>query len=289
MIVVTGSTGQIGSALVTRLLDSGAHVRAVVQPGVETPWADDVHLEVVFTDFSDADGMRAAAKGADAFFLMSPPHEHQVLWQDIQVDAARAANVGRVVKLSAFDTAADTPLTMGRWHWAGEESLRASGLPYSVLRPQYFMENLLHAVDRIHEGMMPTFIEAERPVGMVAAADVADVAAALLTQVEPIGQVVVPTGPSAITTTDVAAALSTALGRPVEPAYAGGEQALSQLRATGRPEWHARDVLVMCRDASALVTTDVPDLTGHPARDIHEVVAGRFAVNGRSETHATGK
>lgn len=137
MITVTGATGQVGSALVARLLELGADVRAVVQPGVEVPWSRAEGLQVVVADFGDLAEMRGAARGADAFFLMSPPGEQQVRWQEIQVEAAQDAQVERVVKLSAFDSSSDTSLTMGRWHWAGEQSLRASGLPHAILRPQY--------------------------------------------------------------------------------------------------------------------------------------------------------
>lgn len=274
MITVTGASGQVGSALVPRLLEMGEQVRAVVEPGIRLDGRDG--LQTVEADFGDLPAMRRAVEGADAVFLLTPPSEQQVHWQEIQVQAAADATVGRVVKLSAFDTAPDTALTMGRWHWAGEESLRASGLPHAILRPQYFMENLLHRVDQLRAGVLPTYIEDGRPVGMVAAADVADVAAALLTSVEPEGQIAVPTGPRAITTTEVAGAMSEVLGCVVRPRHVSGDDALQELRALGRPEWHAQDTLLICTEASPLTTTDVPDLAGHPARTIAEVVAHRL-------------
>ncbi len=272
MITVTGSTGQVGSALVARLLTLGAEVRAVIQPGMAVPWAGDTSPEVVVADFGDASAIRSAVRGADGVFMMSPPGEQQVRWQEIQVEAAAAEGVPRTVKLSAFDSTPDTALTMGRWHWAGEQSLRASGLPHAILRPQYFMQNLLQRVDQLRAGVLSTYIEDGRPVGMVAAADVADVAASLLTSGELSGQVVVPTGPAAITTADVAQALSDALDRAVRVDYLAREQALTQLRGLGRPEWHAQDTVLVCQEASPLVTSDVPDLTAHPARDIARVV-----------------
>ncbi len=276
MITVTGSTGQIGSALVARLLALGAEVRAVVQPGVDVPWTQGAGPQVVVADFGDVSAMHEAVRGADAFFMMSPPGEQQVRWQEIEVEAAAAASVGRVVKLSAFDTGPDTALTMGRWHWAGEEALRASGIPHAILRPQYFVENLLHRPDQLRAGVLTTYIDDGMAVGMVAAADVADVAAALLTGGDAVGQIVVPTGPVAVTTADVAGVLSAVLATPVHPRYIGGEEAIAELLALGRPEWHARDTVLICTEASPLTTFDVADLTGHPARDVVEVVTQRF-------------
>jgi uncharacterized protein YbjT (DUF2867 family) len=281
MIVVCGATGQVGRAVVTELLGALHDVRALVQPGLAIPWPERSGLAVTVADFDDAAAMQTAIRGAEALFMMSPPHERQVEWQQIQVDAARAAGVSRVVKLSAFDTGPDTRLTMGRWHWAGEQTLRASGLPHAILRPQYFMENLLHDEGRLRAGLLPTFIEPERAVGMVAAADVGSVAAALLVSGELDGRIVVPTGPVAITTADVARALSHVLAIPVEPRLVAGDAAMAALLASGRPDWHARDVLMMCQDASALVTTDVASVTGRAPRDIGSVVASRFDLVAR--------
>lgn len=281
MIVVCGATGQVGSAVVSELLGRGHDVRALVEPGVAAPWSRQAGLTVTAVDFADAAAMRDAIDGTAAMFMMSPPHEQQVEWQRIQVDAAHAAGVTRVVKLSAFDTGPDTRLTMGRWHWAGEQALRASGLPHAILRPQYFMENLLHDEDRLRAGVLPTFIADGRPVGMVAAADVGSVAAALLVGGELDGQVVVPTGPVAITTADVARALAEVLTTSVEPRFMEGDAALAALLASGRPDWHARDVLMMCQDASALVTDDVARVTGRAPRDIVSVVARRFDLAAR--------
>lgn len=281
MIVVSGATGQVGSAVVNELASSSLEVRALVQPGVAVPSFDERVVAVSSVDFDDADAMHAAVDGANAFFMMSPPHERQVAWQQIQVDAAKAAGVARVVKLSAFDTAPDTRLTMGRWHWAGEQALRASGLRHAILRPQYFMENLFHDPTPLRDGVMPTFIEHDRPVGMVAAHDVASVAAALLLDGDLAGQVVVPTGPAAITTDDVARALSDALATHVEPRFVEGDVAFNALLATGRPDWHARDVLTMCSDASPLVTADVARVTGREPRDIVSVARRRFGPAGR--------
>src|SRR3954454_19460045 len=98
IVVVCGATGQVGSAVVGELLAEAHAVHALVQPGMAIPWSDRTNLTVTEVDFDDATAMRAAIDGAGAVLMMSPPHEGEVKWHDIQVDAAQAADARRVVK-----------------------------------------------------------------------------------------------------------------------------------------------------------------------------------------------
>ncbi|MCL7430168.1 NAD(P)H-binding protein [Streptomyces sp. YS415] len=278
MITVTGATGNVGSRIVQRLRATGHEVRAVVGPGETFAFAPGGGLEVVEADFSDAKAVQRAVEGADAYFLMSPPSERQVEWQRIQVTAAAKAGVGRVVKLSAYDTGADSEWNMGRWHWDGELALRESGLPHAVLRPQYFQQNLLLDQAALRSGKLLTYIPDGRPVGMVDAADIADTAAVLLTTEPLTGQIVVPTGPATITTQDAADAISSVLGIGIEIDYVDTDRAWSELRAAGRPDWWIADLLNICQKSSAEVNDDVPTLTGHAARTIKDSAASDLAA-----------
>ncbi len=282
MILVTGATGQVGRPLVEALVSKGHAVRAVVEPGVTSPWSVDGSLDgslagrvdVVRADFDDVDAIERAAMGADRIFMLVPPGERQVEWQRTIVHAARQADL--VVKLSAFDSRADSRLAMGRWHHEGEEALEASGVPHVVLRPQYFFQNLLHDEASLRAGILRTFIPPGRAVGMVDAHDVAAVAAAVLDGAGPMGGVLVPTGPAAITTRDVAAAVAAVTGVEVRELYLPPDQAMAALLAMGRPQWHADDTVEICQTASAMVNDCVPALVGRPARDLTTVVAQRL-------------
>ena len=279
MILVTGATGQIGSHLVAVLVAAGAQVRAVLQPGVQPPWEDGA-VDAVVADFADGPALQRAAAGADRVFMLVPPGPLQPDWQRAIVAASRSAEL--VVKVSAFDSRPDSPLQMGRWHAEGEQALRASGLPHVVLRPQYFVQNLFHDLDTVRAGVLRTFIPPGCRVGMVDAHDVAEVAAAVLSG--PVGdsRVLVPTGPRAVSTAEVAAAVSETVGRAVSEQYLDPDSARRALLAAGREPWHADDTIEICQTASALVTDCVPALVGRPARDVTEVVRALLGERARA-------
>lgn len=281
VILVAGSTGSVGSRLVQLLLEAGEDVRAIVAPSEHEYWARTPNVETAVADFDDLEALTAAGLGADRMFILVPPSIHQPRWQHNLI--AAAANCDYIVKLSAFDTSATTQLTMGRWHHAGEVELSKTAIPYTVLRPQYFMQNLLANPRIFTEATLPTFIDPATPVGMIDAYDVAATTAALLIAGQPTAdaQVLVPTGPRAVTVKDVAGELSRAMDRPITVDYLEPARARLVMGERGLPDWHIEDVLYICATASGLVTDTVPQLTGRSARDISEVVAD-FVVDNRS-------
>ena len=274
MIVVTGATGQVGSRLVTLLAARGHRVRAVAEPGAGAAVPFGELVETVEADFGDRDALKRSADGADRFFMLAPPSPSQPRWQQNILDAAGGAEL--VVKLSAFDSGPDSRLTMGRWHHEGEQALRESGMPHVILRPQYFVQNLLHDEAALRSGVLRTFIPPGRQIGMVDAQDVAAVAAAVLLAPPAGNPVLVPTGPRAVSTAEVAHALSAALGVTVRETYLAPTSAMTALLAAGRPVWHAEDTIEICQTGSPLVTGAVEVAVGRPARDIVDVINERF-------------
>ena len=151
-VLVLGASGNVGAALTRRLAAGGTEVRAFYDPSTPQRATFPDGVQELHGSFDDAAALAAATAGADAVFLLTPPNPAQVAWQRAAIDAAVAAGVARVVKLSAFESGADSPLHMGRWHHDGEVALRASGLEWTILRPQYFMQNLVPAMRAALDG-----------------------------------------------------------------------------------------------------------------------------------------
>lgn len=278
VITVTGATGNVGNRVVRQLREQGHAVRAVIPPGESSALTPDEGLDIVTADFDDAAAVATAAEGASAYFLMTPPDTRQVAWQRSQVDAARTAGVDRVVKLSAYDTGATSPWTLGRWHHDGEVALRESGLAHAILRPQYFQQNLLLEPTALREGRLTTFIPPGRTVGAVDAEDIAATAVALLTTTPLDGQVVMPTGPTAITTQDVADAVASLLDIEVAVDYSDPDRTWREFRAAGNPDWWIADLVNITQNASPEVNDHVSRLTGRPARSITDAARDALGV-----------
>ena len=182
MIVVTGGTGHVGRELVAQLAGSGAAVRAVTRrPGAV---AFPAGVEVVKGDFDDRASLIAAFRDAEGLFLMSaqPIGSAQHPTHDLgAVEAALAAGVTRVVKLSVLDGGA-TEDPIGIWHREAEAAVTGSGLDWTLLRPGRFMSNALAWAPLIARGDTVTIPFAFRPTAPIDPADIAAVAAAALTQ-----------------------------------------------------------------------------------------------------------
>jgi len=181
-IVVTGGTGHVGRELVAQLAGSGAAVRTVTRrPGAV---AFPAGVEVVKGDFDDRASLIAAFRDAEGLFLMSaqPIGSAQHPTHDLgAVEAAIAAGVTRVVKLSVLDGGA-TEDPIGIWHREAEAAVTGSGLDWTLLRPGRFMSNALAWAPLIARGDMVTIPFAFRPTAPIDPADIAAVAAAALTQ-----------------------------------------------------------------------------------------------------------
>lgn len=284
MIVVMGASGTTGNALLHRLLALGEPVRALTRtphrplPGLPGPLDPTgpasprpAAMEVRYADAADPHSLRTAFRGADRLFLTTANGPAQVAWETRAVDLAADAGIRHIVKVSAPAAEPDSPVAVSRGHHAVEEHLRASGVPYTVLRPYAFMQNLLRLAPGVaHGAVLGTTGDA--PVNHVDGRDVGDVAAAVLTRPEPAGRTYTLTGPAAVSYPDVAARLAALTGRPVRYVHLGPAALRRELvRNAGLPDWLADHVteiqqLAVARPESP--TTTVAEVLGRPPRTL---------------------
>jgi uncharacterized protein YbjT (DUF2867 family) len=268
-VAVFGATGNIGARLSRKLATRGVQVRAFYDPSTPQKAAFPDGVIELHGRFDDDDAIRHAARGADAVFMLTPPSAAQVGWQRTIVDAAVHARVQRVVKLSAFETAPDSPLQMGRWHYDGERALAESGLDHVILRPQYFMQNLTAALrEAARTGLFRAAASGETRLGIIDAEDVATVASVVLSEPMREREILLPTGPTSLSFEDMAGELSVLVDRPVRYEQRTREEVTAELAARGLPDWHISDFFKIHGEAaSAMVTTTVEDVTGVAPKD----------------------
>lgn len=271
MILVTGATGNIGARVVRDLARRGLPVRAFVRhvPTARAVLGEDV--EFAQGDLTDRAAIRRAAEGVDVVFLACGNGPRQVEHETNVIAAAR-----RVVKLSAVISGVDSPLAIGRWHGQIEQRLRESGLPAVVLRPGFFMSNVLMSLRPDGTLRAPAGTAA---IAMIDPRDVAACAVAALSTPGLDGTTHLLTGPSALTHQQVADELS------VEFVDLPPDVFRSDATDRGLPDWlvnHLLELFALCQAGEESRTTDgVRELTGREPRTFAQFAHDHFTRDAR--------
>jgi len=279
-LLITGATGKVGSALLDNLGPMNIELRALAHDESEAESLEDRGVEAVLGDYLMPETLGPALEGVSTVFLLTPIHPEQVSQATNVIEAARGSgDYPRIVRLSVHQASHEAPTRISRQHAEIEDRLVSSGLPYTLLRPQSFMQNTLMAAPTVaSQGRIFQPMKSGR-LGMIDARDVGEAAAKVLTDDGHEGKVYTLTGPAAISFYDVAEALSWVLGKEVHYVPIPPERAKQAMLGRGIPEWVA-DALNEYAKAhsesySDWTTDDFEQLTGHPATSYKEF-AGDF-------------
>lgn len=276
-VLVTGATGNVGSAVVEELRRRGADVRAFVRdPTAELP--DGVEVEV--GDFDDPASIRRALAGVDRVFLSSADGPRKVEHEAAVIDAA--ADVELLVKASTIAAQIESPLPPLAWNARSEAHLRRSGVPWVVLASSFYMTNLLAAAEPVREqGVLPAPAGTGR-IGMIDPRDIGAVAATVLTGSGHEARTYRLTGPEALGYEQIATELARATGEPVRYVDVPPEAARASLAAAGMPDWlvtHLHGAFELIRAGAFDETTDtVRVLTGREPHSFAEFVRDHAAA-----------
>jgi uncharacterized protein YbjT (DUF2867 family) len=281
-VLVTGATGNVGSRVVQELRGRGVPVRAFVRDADRASAVLGPHVDLAVGDFAEPASIRAALDGVDVLFLACGNLPPQVTYERNVIDAAARMGVRRLVKLSALGAEAGSRVDFWDWHARIERHLQASGVPWVILRPRYYMSNLLGFVETVRSAGA-VFAPAEGvKVPMVDPLDVAATAAVVLQDDGHEGRTYELTGPEAVTFDDVAAQLSDLTGGPVRFVPVPDAAAREALHQVGLPDWMAENVVTvfgMLREDPAMqVTGAVHALTGRRPRHRAEFLGDQAAL-----------
>jgi uncharacterized protein YbjT (DUF2867 family) len=274
MIFLTGATGTVGSALLTRLADRGVPSRALAHSLAGREVIERFGVEAVDGDFDRPDTLERAMAGCDQLFLLSPPHPDQPTREKAAIDAARRAGVSHVVALSVMGADPASPVPFGRWHADVDEHLVGSGLGYTILRPAAFMQIHLLPVDTIRSQGRWYGMTGDGAAGYIDVDDVAAVAAEVLTSPGREAATLELTGPAAISMPEAAGVLSEVIGRRVDYLDVPPDQFRANLAAAGLPDWVADALVVLYQTVraghAATVTNAVQEVLGRSARSYRQ-------------------
>jgi NAD(P)H dehydrogenase (quinone) len=278
VILVTGATGSIGRQLVTELQRRRLPFAALVRSEDK---GRELGCDFAVGDFDDSGSIARALNGVDRLFLNAggavPADGDQpmIRQQETAIDAAATAGVPLVVKISVLGARAGGRLATGA-HWRIEQHLKASGLAWSVLRPNGFMQNFLTGAGALTADGKLIDVYAGAAVAYVDCYDIAACAAALLEGPGRPGESFDLTGPEPLTTASTAHKLSAALGQPVGHVTVTPAELTAALQSRGLPAAFADDVAALGAEVAdgslAATTSAVRDLTGRAPRTFDQFI-----------------
>jgi uncharacterized protein YbjT (DUF2867 family) len=217
--------------------------------------------------------MRSAVEGADTLFLVPAVEaQNRVEHHTTAVDAALEAGVERVVYMSWVDARPDATFTLARDHWATEEHIRSTGVPFVFVRMSMYMDFIPGFADENGVIRGPA---GDGRVGAVLRDDLADAAAVVLTEGGHEGSTYTGTGPRSVSLAEVADELSRAQGREIRYEEETLDEAWASRRAsTDAPDWEIEgwisSYVAIASGELDVVTEDIERLTGHPPTDLRD-------------------
>jgi uncharacterized protein YbjT (DUF2867 family) len=219
LILVTGATGQQGGAVASALLAQGQKVRVMSRTPEKASALAQAGAEVVKGNLTNPSDLQAALRGAHGVFAMSTPFEAgmeaEVRQGIMLADAAKQAGVTHYVYTSVGSAHRNTGIPHFESKWKVEQHLRQIGLPTTILRPVWFMENFTTFAKPSADGVLMLPMKPSRNLAMVALKDIgAFGAAAFLRPQDFLGQAIDLAGDD-LTMPETATLLTSAMGRSI--------------------------------------------------------------------------
>jgi uncharacterized protein YbjT (DUF2867 family) len=278
MILVT-TAGKVGSETSRLLAKRGVPVRVIVRSADKAAALAAEGADVFKGDLEVPASIDAAMEGVSNVVLVTPP----VVQQELNViDSAVRAGVEHVVKITT-KASADSPIGRRRNHAQIENALIASGLGYTLLRNNAYMQNFLMMAPGIAKTDGFSTATGDGRVGHVDVRDVAALAAEISAAPSAhVGKTYWPTGPEVLSGAEVAAVLSEVLGRTITFHPISFEEQKQAMLDVGLPEPvaddNARAVALMADGDCDYLTDDVLSILGRPARSFEQFASDYAAA-----------
>lgn len=285
MILLTGATGKTGGAAADALLAMGVPFRALVRDARKAATLKEAGVELIVGDAGVPEAVREALAGVDTAALILPNSQEQVAMEMQFVDIAKAAGVRHLVKLSSLEARPEAVSPIPARHWQVEEHIRASGLDWTMIRPNFFMDNLLAYGFAIKNDGKFGLPMGDGVTVMMDCKDIGLAIATVLTGTGHAGKSYDISGPELMSFHDVATQFGEVLGKPVE--YVNVDPAA--YRETIAPflssDWHVDAVMHLFSEVvdgvvPPKVTTTFKELTGQEPIPFRQFVKNHSELYG---------
>ncbi|MGQ7297541.1 NAD(P)H-binding protein [Quadrisphaera sp. KR29] len=273
-VLVLGATGDVGGEVVRLLVAAGEQVHALHRSPEQAQGLAAAGARPVLARLGQREEVAAALRDVRRVLLLTPPVPHQLELDRQVVELAAQERLEHVVRISASDSHLRSPVPWARAHAHADHLLAATDLPWTVLRPSAFLQNITRQSPTVRRGVLP-HTAGRGAVSWVDARDVAAVAAAVFADGPQahLRATYFLTGPQSLSYGEVAERLTAGLGRRVRAVALPKAVYRLALRAGGVDAFTAAGLGAQFADVvrhqvDVDVTGEVARLTGRPPRDL---------------------
>jgi uncharacterized protein YbjT (DUF2867 family) len=250
MILITGATGRVGSKLVESLVHSGKSVRVLVRNSQKAAGFQALGASVSLGDLNQSDCLEVAMQGCDRLFSI-PPNTLNQAQQEIHLfQAAKRANIRRVVKLSTVKSDPESPCHFFKQHTIAEQYLEQSGIEFTIVQSNSFMQNFLWFTHEMRTNGTLSLPMRDAKTAPVDIRDIVRVSSVILTEEGHEGKVYNLTGSGLLSLQEIAEKLSTATNRKITYIDASPLDFKQTLIRSGVSEWFAEAAAISWQIAS---------------------------------------
>ena len=216
MILITGATGKTGSATAKSLGEKGETFRALIRNEEKKEGLESLGGEVVIGSIENTEVVNQSMQGVKTVLVLLPNSESQLALEKQLVDSAKQAGVERIVKMSSIEATPDATSPIPKLHLESEEYIKQSGLAWTMIKPNFYMQNLLASAGTIKEQGKIFLPMGEGKTGMIDTTDVGKVIAKVLSEDGHESMNHEITGPEILSFYEVAEIFSQVLGKQVD-------------------------------------------------------------------------
>jgi len=254
-ILITGATGTVGSEVVKQLSAKGENiiVKAAARSATDNTFENLNRVQVVQLDYDKPDSLAVALKGVDKLFLLTPFQSNMVDLTSNLVSEAKKAKVKYIAKQSVMGADAEPGITPGRLHRQAEKIIEESGIPFTFLRPNFFMQNFVNYYSNLIRSQGAFYMPAgDAKVSFVDVRDIAAVAVkSLINDNQQKGRAYNITGGEALSYGQAAEILSKAVGKKINYVNVTDVDARKGMKDMGMDEWIINSIIELFEFAKA--------------------------------------
>lgn len=266
MICITGAGGTLGCEIIRQLILEKTPFRGAFFSEDKANAARRKGIEAVTIDYNRPETLQDGFKDCEKLFLLGPNVPNQTALEMTAVEAAKAAKISCIVKQSVMGSA-DKSFSLAKVHRPVEEAIESSGIAWTFLRPNSFMQNIVTFMRKtiIAESTFYSSSEMAK-ISHVDVRDIAAVAVRALLESHHVGKAYTLTGPEALTYDAIAGELSMAFGRKIQHISLSPSDLRKGMIADGMPDVIADRMLDLERyfreGHASQVTSDIMQVTG---------------------------